>query len=710
MTTFTPLVLVPVYGLPSTLDACLLWLERSAVFQGEVVTVMLADNSTEPADVAATKKVANKWKKSRSLRVMYEPMSGNKGFSGASNRGRDEVLVNPAYSHLVILNSDALVPVTWMADFAESPFDLTGVVTNRAGNIQQIPVGLDLDEPALLRDDVNQRNHAERIAATRRVIWGGQFVRRNFVTFLMVSINRETLENIGALDEQFWPGGYEDDDYCRRAVKAKRSIGISEGTFVFHLGSASFGQFGMEQRLQWDADNRSRFERLHGSFQPRSHEVAERAQSDATRRVELISGLLVDCTDDERRVIVTTLGVDNVQMENTIPRPVEAPRSRLWFTTVRRFAEVARNAVHVFRVVRPLRADVLVLSGRFPRSSDMSDGYFVRVQLIDQLMHKAGLSRVYLNMGAASNEAEFVSSTAVEVRVKGRFSAGIALTILMLNTRFTYAHSILRLSHRILSFVTFTRAKLILDVHGVVPEEASMQGDDVVARLLDDVEGRALTVSQDVLCVTAEMSRHLTAKQGTPEPKFTILPIFDLNLTNAGSTGFDRRKTDFAYVGGLQPWQNLEAVRDRIVASGDLFSWKLIVPNTGELHERFPELARFRRVTVVSARGSELGKHLRVAKFGLLPRGRSIVNSVAFPTKIVDYLAYGCVPATLGSPIGGIADLGIQVHVLPTPAKFNGFVIARGEWEKKSQANSDVFSNLESIVNTTAKDFFSRLK
>jgi hypothetical protein len=531
----------------------------------------------------------------------------------------------------------------------------------------------------------------------------------------MVGIGRETLEQVGALDEQFWPGGYEDDDYCRRAVKAKRTIGISEGTFVFHFGSASFGQFAMEQRLDWDAENRARFERLHGLFQTRAHEIAERAQSDAARRVELLSGILVDCTTDERRVIVTTLGLDIAHLANAQeplaelhpPKPPQAPPRR---SIIRRLLDLARNSVEVFRVARPLRADVLVLAGRFPRDSDMSDGYFVRVRLIDQLMEKSGLSRVYLHMGAATNEAHFVSPTAVELRVTGRLSSGIALTMLMLNTRFTYAHSILRLSRRILSFISITKAKLILDVHGAVPEESSMQGDTVSARLLDDVERRALTMAREVLCVTSEMSRHLATKHGIPETKFTVLPIFDLSLTTDASTRFEKRTTDFAYVGGLQPWQNLGAIRDRIVASGDLFSWKLIVPDPREMLEQFPELAGFKRVTVISARGSDLGKHLRVSKFGLLPRERSVVNSVAFPTKIVDYLSFGCIPATLNSPIGGIADLGVRRQILPGVVNFRDFTITKDDWEKKAQANRDVFSNLESIVNSTSELFFSRLK
>lgn len=722
MTTFTPLVLVPVYGLPKTLDACLRWLDRSAVFQGVVVTVMLADNSTEPADLAATKKVADKWKKSRALRVVHEPMSGNKGFSGASNRGRDEVLASSTFSHLVILNSDALVPETWMSDFAESPFNVTGVVTNRAGNIQQLPVGLDLDEPALLVDDAIQRIRAERIAATRRVIWRGQFQRRTFVTFLMVGVDRKTLEHIGALDEQFWPGGYEDDDYCRRVIKAERSIGISEATFVFHLGSASFGQFGMEQRLRWDAENRSRFELLHGPFQSRSHEVGERAQADAVRRVELISGLLLDCTADERRVIVTTLGMASAEVSaddapDRLDPPAFAPvtptaprQPPRWLTIFRRIVGVARNAVSVFQVVLPLRADVLVLAGRFPRDADLLDGYFVRVRLIDQLLQKSKLSRVYLNMGAATNEAYFMAPTVVEVSVKGRLSSGIALTVLMLNTRFTYAHSILRLPQRILSIITLTRTKLILDVHGVVPEEALMQGDEQAAQLLDGVEARALKIADAALCVTTEMVRHLVEKHMVSAGKFTVLPIFDLELRKADSAKFHKRKTDFTYVGGMQPWQNLDSIRDRIIGSGDLFSWKFIVPNPGELRDRYPELADFRRVTVLSARGPELGKHLRATKFGLLPRARSVVNSVAFPTKIVDYLSYGCVPATLNAPIGGIADLDVHRKVLPATSSFRNFSISQEEWERKARANSDAFSKLDSIVNSTAQLFFAGLK
>ena len=53
-------------------------------------------------------------------------------------------------------------------------------------------------------------------------------------------IKREVINKVGLLDEQFFPGNFEDDDYCMRRLEAKYKLVLSKDTFIHHFGNISF--------------------------------------------------------------------------------------------------------------------------------------------------------------------------------------------------------------------------------------------------------------------------------------------------------------------------------------------------------------------------------------------------------------------------------------------------------------------------------------
>ena len=53
-------------------------------------------------------------------------------------------------------------------------------------------------------------------------------------------IKREVINKVGLLDEQFFPGNFEDDDYCMRILEAKYKLVLSKDTFIHHFGNISF--------------------------------------------------------------------------------------------------------------------------------------------------------------------------------------------------------------------------------------------------------------------------------------------------------------------------------------------------------------------------------------------------------------------------------------------------------------------------------------
>ena len=54
------------------------------------------------------------------------------------------------------------------------------------------------------------------------------------IPFVCVLIRRYVLDVVGLLDEQFVPGSYEDEDYCRRVTDAGFALGVCNGCVVDH--------------------------------------------------------------------------------------------------------------------------------------------------------------------------------------------------------------------------------------------------------------------------------------------------------------------------------------------------------------------------------------------------------------------------------------------------------------------------------------------
>jgi GT2 family glycosyltransferase/glycosyltransferase involved in cell wall biosynthesis len=230
--------------------------------------VILVDNASD--DLAREKIVSafRRHVREAALEWEYVQQDQNLGFSGGNNIGIARLLEDPEISHICLLNADVIVPDHWLDYLVEAGCDIVSAVTNKADSEQCVPVDYSLE----LSECLDERLEAMRpeaisrinaFAADWREAWIGNLVEVD-VTFFCVLIAVPVIRKVGLLDEVFFPGGYEDDDYCLRARNHGYEIHLARDVFIHHWGSASFGQLQNEYFNERAQRNRSYLEKKHG--------------------------------------------------------------------------------------------------------------------------------------------------------------------------------------------------------------------------------------------------------------------------------------------------------------------------------------------------------------------------------------------------------------------------------------------------------------
>jgi hypothetical protein len=93
------------------------------------------------------------------------------------------------------------------------------------------------------------------------------------------------------------------------------------------------------------------------------------------------------------------------------------------------------------------------------------------------------------------------------------------------------------------------------------------------------------------------------------------------------------------------------------------YDFLILSPSPKAFIKRFAKYGLFPdgvSLSVKSASSSEVHTVYRKSKYGIILREDNLVNRVACPTKMVEYISYGLLPILDTPHIGDFADLGLQ--------------------------------------------------
>lgn len=166
---------------------------------------------------------------------IYLSLPENISFSGNFNFVLKEFLKND-YDYVIIMNNDS---------YFTSKYDLLNLVVQS--------MNLSLENPYIIVSPT-----PNNIVDYNYLKMGSTGTLTQYPMFPAVCwcMNKQTVEEIGLLDERFEVGCYEDDDYCMRVSLKKGWVVVTSTVNITHLVSQTMSLFNQQKAMN---DNRERF-------------------------------------------------------------------------------------------------------------------------------------------------------------------------------------------------------------------------------------------------------------------------------------------------------------------------------------------------------------------------------------------------------------------------------------------------------------------
>ena len=237
--------------------------------------------------------------------------------------------------------------------------------------------------------------------------------------------------------------------------------------------------------------------------------------------------------------------------------------------------------------------------------------------------------------------------------------------------------------------------KKVIDIHGAVPEEFRIQNDAKNALRFEAIERLAVLNSDLVVVVSQAMKSYLCQKYGGRlRAPIAILPMFlDIDPTVSHRPYHDG-KPIVIYAGGLQKWQQVDKMIDAIRRTVSICAHRFYCPDPDLVREMLPEGVRS-QVVVDQKTQTELTKVYSKCHYGFILREDIVVNRVACPTKLVEYLAMGIVPIVDSENIGDFKAMDMRFVTLKQLVQ--GHLPDEGERAEMVQHNFGVYEQLRKL-------------
>lgn len=326
-----------------------------------------------------------------------------------------------------------------------------------------------------------------------------------------------------------------------------------------------------------------------------------------------------------------------------------------------------------------IKLNGVVFFAGYPYPEREKDGYYQRIRSIDTLLSDRW--RIYVDSISLPGRDSWFDIPGQKTLVIRPNSKGfekisqICILMCVMRCGVVYFHSLLSIG-KIINIKLFWSTpfiKRIIDLHGAVPEEFKYQGDEDNANYFKRIEGYVLRNVNFIIVVSASMQLHIKSKYpDLPIGKFITLPIFQqIDIENYDKPLVDGKPT-IIYSGGIQKWQQVPKMVNAISKTINNNYYRFYCPQPEIVAGMFTQDIQKNPALIIDSKNlEEIVFEYRLSHYGFILREDNIVNHVACPTKLIEYLATGIIPIIDSEIIGDFKNLGMRSVSLDNLLKNN---------------------------------------
>lgn len=337
---------------------------------------------------------------------------------------------------------------------------------------------------------------------------------------------------------------------------------------------------------------------------------------------------------------------------------------------------------------------MILVIGQLPTPENARDGMVQRISAVDALLD--GEPRVYLaprHDPGASRPFE-LEDAGPHVRT-GRPNLFYRVDVermvgLGREARAVYVHSVHWAQHVLPLYLL---GHVVTDLHGVVPEEQRMVGQAEEAVQLERVERFVLQHGLATVAVSDAMAAHLRAKYPGTAARVVVLP----NLSRLPSPALLDKPVPgparVLYAGGTHAWQKIPRMLQALQRQPGGCEVEFLTPDVERMRGEIQEAGLEGRLTVRSVAPADMPAEYARAHFGFVLRDDHVVNRVACPTKLQEYLAHGVLPIVESRALGDFEALGYAT--VPVEDFERGALPLGESWRQAVLHNRGVYEALK---------------
>lgn len=343
---------------------------------------------------------------------------------------------------------------------------------------------------------------------------------------------------------------------------------------------------------------------------------------------------------------------------------------------------------------------MILFISRYPCSEIEQSGWLQRVAFIDKLF--VNDERLYLDISYRKNFIPKILSPKTNLKIY-KLNLFLHLFIILyfaIKASFIYIHA---LGNAEKAIPLYLINKVITDMHGIPPEEMKYcYKNNLASAFYSVVERIVIRKSYKIIAVTKAMEVHYKYKYKNIKAKILIIPIMDdYNITDNIRASIDAKPT-IIYSGGIEKWQNIDFMLETIANIKDKFNFVVLTGKKEEFKLLLENYGIDNLINPIKVPKNEVYNYYLKTDFGFVLRENNIVNQVACPTKLIEYLVCGVIPIVLQPEIGDFNSLGYSY--LTADDILAGNIPSDNEICNMRDNNYRVINDMRKITETSIKE------